>query len=153
MKIISAGRLRPVFFFFMLLMLLSVSAGMHAQSLQKLPRSTLSIEGNAIEVEVADTELSRSVGLMYREHLSPDAGMLFVFEQAAKPCFWMKNTLIPLSIAFITADGTISSIHDMQPHSTDLHCPGEPIRYALEMNQGWFEQHSVRAGALIGDLP
>lgn len=153
MKIITAGRPRPVFFFIVLLAVLFVSTALPAQTQQKLSRLTLLINDTAIEVEVADTELSRSVGLMYREQLAPDAGMLFVFEQAAKPCFWMKNTLIPLSIAFITPAGIISSIHDMQPHSTDLHCPSEPILYALEMNQGWFARHAIKAGTPISELP
>src|SRR5690625_7114703 len=75
--------------------------------------------------------------------------MLFVFEYPHQPCFWMKNTYLPLSIAFITAQGSISSMHDMQPKSTDTHCPSEPILYALEMNQGWFEKNGLRVGDKI----
>lgn len=113
----------------------------------------LQIEQATVKAEVADTEGSRSLGLMYRQHLPAEAGMLFVFEQPKKPCFWMKNTYIPLSIAFITETGRISSILPMQPERTDPHCPIEPIRFALEVNQGWFAQHNIQVGAKVIGLP
>lgn len=79
--------------------------------------------------------------------------MLFVFEQVGTPCFWMKNTPLPLSIAFIGVDGKIVNIADMQALSLAPHCPAGPIVYALEMEQGWFSQHQVQAGTVVSGLP
>ena len=103
-----------------------------------------------------DPKYYPAVGIML-DHLelgdTANAGMLFVFEQKAGHCFWMKNTELPLSIAFLADDGTIVNIEDMRPHSEDNHCPKAAIRYALEMNQGWFAQKGIKAGAKIGGLP
>jgi len=76
-------------------------------------------------------------------------GMLFVFEQPGQQCFWMKNTLLPLSIAFLADDGTVVNIADMQPQSLDGHCSAKPVRYALEMNQGWFAKRGIGPGFRI----
>ena len=104
---------------------------------------------HVIKAEVAADGATRMRGLMMRERLGPNEGMLFVFEQKAGHCFWMKNTLIPLSIAFLDDDGTIASIADMQPQSLDSHCPVRPVRYALEMERGWFAKRGLAAGARL----
>ncbi len=101
---------------------------------------------SALEVEVASTPEERRRGLMSRPSLAPDAGMLFVFPEDSGSAFWMKDTLIPLSIAFISADGRVIDIQDMRPLDETLHYSPEPYRYAIEANQGWFEAHGVQAG-------
>jgi uncharacterized membrane protein (UPF0127 family) len=123
-----------------------------AQSMP-LPQMRLSVGGHAVRAEIAATEASLRQGLMYRKSLAPDHGMLFVFEQAGPFCFWMKNTLVPLSIAFIASNGTIVNIADMQPQTETPHCPARPVLYALEMQQGWFARHRVSAGQKVADLP
>lgn len=105
-----------------------------------------------IKAEVADTQAERSRGLMLRNSLQPNSGMLFVFEQPALHCFWMKNTLIPLSIAFLDDDGTIVTLTDMKPHDESSNCPARPIRYALEMDQGWFKAKGLKAGDRLTGL-
>lgn len=102
-----------------------------------------------IEAEVAATPATREVGLMHRQRMAPHAGMLFVFEASQAYCFWMKNTLIPLSIAFLDDEGRIVNIADMQPLSEENHCAARPVRYALEMNQGWFREKGIKPGARI----
>ena len=99
-----------------------------------------------IKAEVADNDATRAKGLMFRERLGPNEGMLFIFETRSRQCFWMRNTLVPLSIAFIDDDGTIANIEDMQPKTEDSHCSARPIRYALEMEQGWFGKRGLKAG-------
>lgn len=106
-----------------------------------------------IKAEVAANEADREQGLMYRRQLAPNAGMLFVFDDVAGHCFWMKNTKIPLSIAFIADDGTVTDIDEMQAETENNHCPTRAVRYALEMNRGWFTQHGVQRGSRIGGLP
>jgi uncharacterized membrane protein (UPF0127 family) len=99
-----------------------------------------------VPVEVAADQASRARGLMFRTSLPAEEGMLFVFPGDGEGPFWMMNTLVPLSIAFIAADGRIVSIKDMQPRSTELTHPGAPYRFALEVNQGFFERSGVRVG-------
>lgn len=106
-----------------------------------------------IQAEVARTPQSRSQGLMQRTHLCTDCGMLFVFPQADRHAFWMKNTPLPLSIAFIAADGTILNIEEMQPDTTENHVAQGDALYALEMNSGWFSQSGVKSGHKIKELP
>lgn len=106
-----------------------------------------------IQAEVADTPPVRQQGLMHRTALRPNSGMLFVFDEKAGHCFWMKNTPLPLTIAFLADDGTIVNLADMQPLSEQHHCPRARIRYALEMEQGWFQQRGIAPGAIIGGLP
>ena len=101
---------------------------------------------HVITAEIASTPQSRMIGLMMRERLAPNHGMVFVFEDKSQHCFWMRNTLIPLSIAFIDDDGTVVSIADMSPKSEASTCPQRPVRYALEMDQGWFAKRGVTAG-------
>ena len=117
---------------------LQLSAGMHL-----------------IQAEVAATEAQREQGLMYREKMPANAGMLFIFGNPATQCMWMKNTPLPLSVAFIDADGKITNIEDMQPHTLDSHCSAKtvPVRYALEMHLGWFTQRNIKPGMSIGNLP
>ncbi|MFN9775041.1 MAG: DUF192 domain-containing protein [Burkholderiales bacterium] len=114
-----------------------------------LPRVDIQAGMHVIKAEVAADGATRMRGLMMRERLGPNEGMLFVFEQKAGHCFWMKNTLIPLSIAFIDDDGTIANILDMKPHDESSHCPVRAVRYALEMEQGWFAKRGLKAGARL----
>jgi len=119
---------------------------------QPLPVTQLSAGMHLIRAEVAADMSSRSQGLMHRKSLAPNAGMLFIFDEAAPHCMWMKNTYIPLSVAFIDAQGVIINIADMQPHSEQSHCAARPAVYALEMTQGWFAQRGIKAGAKLGGL-
>lgn len=103
----------------------------------------------AIHAEVADTVAARMQGLMYRSSLAPNSGMLFVYEQPAMECMWMKNTLVPLSVAFMDGKGVIINIEKMQPQTEDSHCTARPASYALEMEQGWFARNGIRPGAVL----
>ena len=116
---------------------------------QRLETITLNAGMHNIRAEVARTPEQRATGLMYRREMAAHEGMLFVFEQAAPQCFWMKNTLLPLSIAFLADDGTVVNIADMKPQALDSHCSAKPVRYALEMNQGWFAKRGIQAGAKL----
>jgi uncharacterized protein len=108
---------------------------------------------HVITAELATTPQSRTIGMMFREKTAPNHGMLFVFEYKAQQCFWMLNTPLPLSIAFIDEDGTILQITDMAPMSQALHCSQRPVRFALEMEQGWFARKGAIIGSKIGGLP
>jgi uncharacterized membrane protein (UPF0127 family) len=90
---------------------------------------------------------------MYRKSLAQNAGMLFIFDEQAPHCMWMKNTLVPLSVAFIDDNGAIVNIADMEPHSEASHCATRPVRYALEMNRGWFAGRGVKPGSRLGGIP
>jgi len=103
--------------------------------------------------EVAATPSQRERGLMERKQLAPNGGMLFVFEHAGRHCFWMRNTPLPLSIAFIDAAGRIANLADMQAYSDTLHCADTNVRYALEVALGGFSQRSIAAGAQVNGLP
>lgn len=105
-----------------------------------------------IRAEVVDAPETRARGLMYRKSMPANHGMLFVFPDVARQCFWMKNTLIPLSIAFLDDHGAIVNIADMQPQTEDNHCSERPVRYALEMNQGWFAAKNIRPGFKISGV-
>ena len=128
------------------------TAGAPTTSQPTLPRTQLTAGMHVIRAEVASDPASRARGLMFRERLGPNEGMLFVFERAERHCFWMRNTPLPLSIAFIDEAGIITNIENMQPHSDDSHCPARPARYALEMEQGWFAKRGVGAGLKVGGL-
>ncbi|HEY5898696.1 MAG TPA: DUF192 domain-containing protein [Burkholderiales bacterium] len=106
-----------------------------------------------IRAEVAADFNTRMRGLMFREAMAPNAGMLFVFDEDATHCMWMKNTLLPLSVAFIDERGAIINIADMAPQTEDSHCATRPARYALEMNRGWFAARGVKPGSRIGGIP
>jgi len=114
-----------------------------------LPVKALTAGMHRIQAEVAATDANRARGLMFRKELAPNHGMLFVFEQANVQCFWMRNTLLPLSIAFILDDGTITNIADMAPMTENSHCSTAPVRYTLEMEQGWFAKRGITAGKKI----
>ena len=105
-----------------------------------------------ITAEVAADDPMRQRGLMFRQTLAANHGMLFVFEGKDVRCMWMRNTLIPLSVAFIDDDGRIVNIEDMKPKTEDSHCARAPVRYALEMTEGWFAQRGLKPGAVIGGI-
>ena len=116
---------------------------------QTLPTKKLTAGMHVVTAEVAANEAARMKGLMFRESLEPNHGMLFVFEQPNVQCFWMKNTLLPLTAAFIADDGTIVNLADMKPQTLDSHCSSKPVRFVLEMNQGWFQKKGLKAGSQL----
>jgi uncharacterized membrane protein (UPF0127 family) len=118
-----------------------------------LPQVQLSAGIHVIHAEVAKTEESRRTGLMFRDKLENNDGMLFVFEAPDVQCFWMHNTTLPLSIAFIADDGTVVNVDNMAPETDTTHCSKKPVRYALEMAQGWYHDHGISAGKKIDGLP
>ncbi len=108
---------------------------------------------HVIRAEVAMRPDEREKGLMFRKTLGPNQGMVFLFDQPAAQCMWMRNTLISLSVAFIGDNGKVLNVEDMAPQTEDNHCAASPARYALEMNKGWFTKHGIAAGARISGLP
>jgi uncharacterized protein len=120
---------------------------------QKLGAIRLTAGFHVIQAEVAQTPEERAIGLMHRSAMPANDGMLFVFDQPGQQCFWMKNTLLPLSIAFLADDGAIVNIDDMKPQTLDSHCSLKPVRFVLEMNQGWFAKRGLKAGAKISGTP
>ena len=114
-----------------------------------LPRVKLAAGMHQIDAQVARTPGERATGLMFRREMPQHEGMLFMFEQPTQQCFWMKNTLLPLSAAFVADDGRIVNIEDMKPLSEDPHCSKEPVRFVLEMNQGWFAKRGLKAGTRL----
>ena len=118
-----------------------------------LPRVRLGAGMHQIDAQVATTPDERATGLMYRKQMPQHEGMLFVFEYPSQQCFWMKNTLLPLSVAFVADDGRIVNIDEMQPQTLDSHCSTEPVRYVLEMNKGWFAKKGVKAGQKLSGPP
>jgi uncharacterized protein len=143
--------------FFILLTLcfaLFFAAHVHAQEqAQKLPVVSLRAGIHLIQAMVAQTEDERSTGLMYRQEMGPNEGMLFIFEQASTQCFWMKNTLLPLSAAFVRDDGSIVNIENMKPQTTNGHCSKEPVRFVLEMHEGWFAKRGFKPGSKLAGRP
>ena len=133
--------------------LLAALAPSPAQAQPALPTVKLNFGIHLVTAELADNDASRMRGLMFRERLAPNNGMLFVFEARAVHCMWMRNTLIPLSVAFIDDDGSIVNIEDMQPKTEVSHCAARPVRYALEMDKGWFAQRGLKAVAKMSGLP
>ena len=117
-----------------------------------MPTTKLNASIHVIQAEVANTPVTRAQGLMRRKAMAQGAGMLFVFDESAGHCMWMKNTLIPLSVAFVDERGEIVNIEDMQPLDESAHCASRPARYALEMNQGWFKKRGISPGTLIQGL-
>ncbi|MEO7580358.1 MAG: DUF192 domain-containing protein [Massilia sp.] len=113
----------------------------------------LSAGMHLIKAEVAEADAERQQGLMFREKMDKNAGMVFVFDAPATQCMWMKNTLLPLSVAFIDAEGKIVNIEDMQPQTLDSHCSKKPVKFALEMNLGWFKEKNIKPGSAIAGLP
>jgi uncharacterized membrane protein (UPF0127 family) len=130
------------------LILLLASAAAFAQ----LPTLELNAGIHLIRAEVASTFETRAQGLMFRKYLGPNEGMLFVFPQAEAHCMWMRNTLIPLSVAFIDAQGKIVTIAEMKPQTENSHCAAAPAKFALEMSGGWFAAKGIKAGATLQGL-
>jgi uncharacterized membrane protein (UPF0127 family) len=120
---------------------------------QKHPVVQLNAGMHVIQAEVVSDPASRAQGLMHRKSIAPHAGMLFIFDEPAVHCMWMKNTLIPLSVAFIDDRGTIVNIADMEPQTEASHCAAQPVRYALEMNRGWFAARGIKPGSRLGGVP
>ena len=117
-----------------------------------LPAITLKVGSHSVHADVANTEATRELGLMYRQKMEKQDGMLFVFPEIGYHAMWMRNTLIPLSVAYMDERGVIVSIHEMQALSEDVHQSAGPARYALEMNAGWFGSNRIRAGDAIKGL-
>lgn len=118
----------------------------------EMPRMELTAGFHRIEAEVAATQPERMQGLMHRRVMPRNQGMLFVFPQAARHCMWMRNTYLPLSVAFLDETGRILNIADMQPRTEDSHCAVAPARFALEMNRGWFAERGLKAGIRLGGI-
>ena len=137
-------------------LLLGTTAAAMAQAQgqpQNLPTVTLHAGMHNIRAQVATTPDQHQTGLMYRKEMASHEGMLFIFDQATPQCFWMRNTLLPLSIAFVRDDGVITNLDDMKPMTEDSHCSTEPVRYVLEMNVGWFAKRGFKAGARLSGPP
>ncbi|MGE5651502.1 MAG: DUF192 domain-containing protein [Bacillota bacterium] len=124
-----------------------------AQQAVKFPVISLNAGIHVIKAEVAATEAQRQQGLMLREKMGQNEGMVFLFGAPAGVCMWMKNTLIPLSVAFIDETGKVINIEDMEPQTLESHCAKKPATYALEMNRGWFKQRNIKPGSIIDGLP
>ena len=132
-----------------LLLLVSLSSrGQDAPQLN-LERIKLTSGMHRIDAQIAGTPEQRQTGLMLRKEMPQHEGMIFVFDQPAKQCFWMKNTLIPLSAAFVSDEGIIVNIEEMKPLALDAHCSAQPVRYVLEMNKGWFTKKGIKAGSKL----
>jgi uncharacterized membrane protein (UPF0127 family) len=120
---------------------------------QTLPQVRLNAGIHNINAEVASTPQQREIGLMFRSAMPASDGMLFIFEQPGQQCFWMRNTLIPLSVAFIGDDGSVVNVDDMKPQTLDSHCSAKPVRFVLEMNDGWFAKRGIKAGSKLRGGP
>ena len=133
--------------------LIALALASTAALAQQHPVVQLNAGMHLIRAELVSDYATRAQGLMHRESLAQNAGMLFVFDDPAVHCMWMKNTLIPLSVAFIDDRGAIVNIEDMEPHSEVSHCAAQPVRYALEMNRGWFASRGLKPGIRLGGIP
>ncbi len=120
-----------------------------AKSDSGLPVVSIDVAGHGVKAEVASTEAQRARGLMYRRKMGTNKGMLFVYPKPERLSFWMKNTYLPLSIAYIDSRGSIVHIEDMKPLTTNSHPSPKPVPYALEMNQGWFDDKGVKVGDTV----
>jgi uncharacterized membrane protein (UPF0127 family) len=129
------------------------AAPLHAQPQDGLPVLQLNAGMHLIRAELAADYASRMRGLMFRATMPVNAGMLFIFDDVGRQCMWMKNTLLPLSVAFLDEHGAIINVEDMQPQTEDSHCASRPARYALEMNKGWFAGRGIKPGTRIGGIP
>ncbi len=119
----------------------------------RLKTAALTVGMHVIQAELAVTPAQQQVGMMFRRSMGANEAMLFVEETAGLRCFWMRNTFIPLSIAFIADDGTVVNIADMKPQSDESHCSARPVRFALEMNVGWFAKRGIKAGSKLRGAP
>jgi uncharacterized membrane protein (UPF0127 family) len=138
---------------FALVLALAAGACLAQPSGPALPKVQLTAGMYLIQAEVAADFGSRAQGLMYREEMPSNAGMLFIFDEPGDQCMWMKNTLIPLSVAFMDDAGTIINIEDMAPQTLDSHCARRPARYALEVNRGWFAARGIKPGSRLRGIP
>lgn len=120
---------------------------------QKLSTITLGAGMHNIRAEVASTPEQHQIGLMFRKEMGPNDGMLFIFERPGQQCFWMKNTLIPLAVAFIADDGTVVNLDEMAPQTLASHCSTRPVRHVLEMNAGWFARKGIKPGSKLSGAP
>ena len=136
-----------------LLLALLALAALPAFADTPMHTAVLKIGAHRIKVEVAETDEQREKGLMFRKQMGRDDGMLFIFDEPAYHAMWMKNTLIPLSVAFLDAQGTILNILDMEPQTLDSHAAAGPAIYAIETNKGWFEGKKIKAGDKVTGLP
>ena len=138
-----------------MVLVLSWQASASAQDVPQteLPRTKLSVGIYQIDAQVAATEEQREIGLMFRKEMPQHEGMLFTFESPSRLCFWMKNTLLPLTAAFLADDGVVINLEDMKPLTTDSHCASKPVRYVLEMNKGWFAKRGIKPGTKISGRP
>lgn len=132
--------------------LLGLAVSVTAWAQNSMPIIELTAGFHRIEAEVAANDPHRQLGLMNRRTMPAQRGMLFVFPQNNTHCMWMRNTLLPLSVAFVDAAGIIVNIEDMQPQTEDNHCARRPARYALEMNLGWFAQRGLKPGLKLNGL-
>ena len=136
------------------LALAGLAAGAFAQDgPQSLPKVRLNAGIHNIDAMLAQTPEQREIGLMFRASMAANEGMLFTFERPAQQCFWMKNTLIPLDAAFVDDSGAIVNIERMKPQTLDGHCSEKPVRYVLEMNDGWFAKRGIKPGFKLKGLP
>ena len=115
-----------------------------------LQRTKLAAGMHQIDAQLALSPEQRQIGLMFRKEMPQHEGMIFVFDQPTQQCFWMKNTLLPLTAAFVADDGTIVNLEDMKPQTENPHCSIKPVRYVLEMNKGWFAKKGIKAGSKLG---
>jgi uncharacterized membrane protein (UPF0127 family) len=111
------------------------------------------VGGHTLNAQIAATEPQRMQGLMFREKLGHDDAMVFIFDEPGYQSMWMKNTLIPLSVAFIDGEGRILNILDMEPQTLDTHTSAGPALYAIETNRGWFEEKKIKPGEKVTGLP
>ena len=132
---------------------LAAAQGMAQNQPQSLPTITLGAGMHNIKAQVASSPSQHQIGLMFRKDMPAHEGMLFIFDSATPQCFWMRNTLLPLTIAFVRHDGVIVNLDDMQPMTEDSHCSAEPVRFVLEMNQGWFAKRGFKAGLKLSGPP
>lgn len=153
-------RLRALVPFLAVLLLAGCFGGDDPAPIAAFPTRELTVTGNGqsqkLTVELASTEPQREQGLMYRQSLDDSWGMLFLFPQEGMGGFWMKNTYVPLTIAYLAADGTVVDFKDGKPLDETVLTPSAPYRYVLEVNQGWFTRHGFGAGTKVsipGDLP
>ncbi|MDE2418867.1 MAG: DUF192 domain-containing protein [Burkholderiales bacterium] len=145
--------MKPIFFSLLLLAAALANAQTQGTPQMNLQRIVLTAGIHQIDTQLAITPEQHAVGLMYRKEMPQHEGMLFVFQNPTKQCFWMKNTELPLTAAFVADDGSIVNLEDMKPQTTSSHCSARPVRYVLEMNQGWFARKGLKAGSRLGGPP
>ena len=136
-----------------LLLALATAQAIAQDAPQQLPTVRLSTGMHVLQVQVAQTPEQHQTGLMFRKTMGTNEGMLFIFDEPRQQCFWMKNTLLPLSVAFIDDAGSVVNIDDMKPQTLDSHCSTKPVRFVLEMNVGWFDKRGIKPGSKFQGQP